>query len=233
MYSVTMTLMFPILDGITLSYLKERNADDSEYGKERKFGAVTWACASVIIGPLIDKFGFHVFFWSSPASSIFCICILLKYMNNPKTAMEPDDCTNHIMEGSCPIELEMLDLNETQEKTQELPAQSSSNISRERQSMMIFKAMFSSYVGLGFLICMITLNMGTSVVERLIFLFFGEQLNGSNAICGLTVIVTVLFEVPRFNHSPGMLVKYGPNMLQKAACLAYIIRVVGYTFIPI
>jgi len=100
----------------------------------------------------------------------FCICILLKYMNDPNTAMVPDDCINHIKEGGrCPIELEMLDLNETQEKTQELPGQSSSNISRERQSMMIFKAMFSSYVGLGFLICMITLNMGTSVVEILIF----------------------------------------------------------------
>ncbi len=183
-----------------------------------------------MIGPLIDRFGFHIFFWTSPVSCIFCISVLIMYMDqNVLNSDSRDFRTNDTIDNDSPLELEMLELNET---PLELPKEPPSNSPREKQSMMILKSMFTTAVGFGFLISMITLNMGTSVVERLIFLFFGKQLNGSNATCGLTVVVTVIFEVPIFNYSPALLAKHGPNMLQKAACLAYIVRVVGYTFIP-
>ena len=62
-FSICSSLIFPILDGISLTYLKERNADEGDYGKERLFGAVGWAIASLLIGPLLDQFGFlSVFF---------------------------------------------------------------------------------------------------------------------------------------------------------------------------
>jgi len=65
----------------------------------------------------------------------------------------------------------------------------------------------------------------------LIFLFF-ETLGGSNFICGLTVVVTVVFEIPIFHFAPKLLDFFGTENLQVIASLAYVIRAVGYTFVP-
>ncbi len=60
-YSVNMTLMFPILDGISLSYLQEINADDSDYGKERKYGKGTMSINQELLHDYIDV---HMKHWS-------------------------------------------------------------------------------------------------------------------------------------------------------------------------
>lgn len=85
---------------------------------------------------------------------------------------------------------------------------------------------------IGFLFSATTLCMGTSVVENLIFLFFEESLGASNFQCGLTVVVTVIFEIPIFHFAPRILNSVGYQTMQKVACIAYFTRVVGYTLIP-
>mmetsp|Transcript_4930 Transcript_4930/g.14060 ORF Transcript_4930/g.14060 Transcript_4930/m.14060 type:complete len:289 (-) Transcript_4930:104-970(-) len=91
--------------------------------------------------------------------------------------------------------------------------------------------LFGSSLAAGYIVSSIALSMGTSIVNNLIFLFFRE-LGGSNTVCGLTVVVTVLFEVPIFQMAPQLLQRFGVVGLQELACLAYITRVLGYTFIP-
>ena len=91
--------------------------------------------------------------------------------------------------------------------------------------------MIQTLSGIGFIISSVTLTMGTSIVEGLIFLYF-ETLGASNTILGLTVLVTVMFEIPIFHYAPNLLNHFGAEMLQVVACFAYMIRVVGYTFIP-
>jgi len=98
-------------------------------------------------------------------------------------------------------------------------------------TLTLFKVMVQTYSGIGFLVSSIALNVGTSVVENLIFLYF-QTIGTSYTICGVSVLVTVLFEVPIFYFAPRLLDRFGPEMLQKIACLAYIVRVVGYTLIP-
>ena len=104
---------------------------------------------------------------------------------------------------------------------------------RPRLTFVSFlRSILCSYPALGFLFSAITLCMGTSIVESLIFLYFEQDLGGSNTVCGVTVVVTVLFEIPLFYYAPRLLQRYGPQTLQQVACVAYIVRVVGYTFIP-
>jgi MFS family permease len=277
--SVFSALLFPIVDGISLTYLKESHSNAKDYGKERLFGAIGWAVASVLIGPCIDKFGFlHVFIWSSPASCILCVCVIMMYMNNPisfatletletetistvtETQAEKvealmmdqygdigmdniDIGTEGNIKFVTPTELEMCNLTASceltnarmeekeEEELEQVSPSSITNVSKQRQSMMILKSMFQNYAGIGFIISFITLNMGVSVVENLIFLFF-EKLGGSNSVCGASVVVTVIFEIPIFQYSSKLLDMYGAEALQKVACFAYVIRVVGYTFIP-
>lgn len=125
-----------------------------------------------------------------------------------------------------------------------------------------------------FLISYFLLNTGTSVVEGLIFLYFQEDLKSSNTVCGLTVVITVIFEIPIFYYlscssstsndlsppsSSPTITKEAksfqehcihffeiinekimniiqnisePRQMQQVACVAYVIRVLGYSIIP-
>ena len=74
--------------------------------------------------------------------------------------------------------------------------------------------------------------MGTSVVENLVFLLFTNTLGSSNFICGVSVVVTVVFEIPLFFYANSMLQYLGPVILLAISTLAYSIRVVGYTLVP-
>ncbi|KAJ1479591.1 hypothetical protein T484DRAFT_1813648 [Baffinella frigidus] len=49
------------------------------------------------------------------------------------------------------------------------------------------------------LLCL--LSIGTALVEGLVFLFFVQDLGASNTLCGLSIIVTVVFELPIFSYS--------------------------------
>ena len=226
MYASFSAILFPILDGITLSYLKIHSRDASAYGQERLFGAVAWAIASMLIGPILDSHGFDAFFWFAPVGEILCIITFLKYASD-----------------SLHFKVEMLEevgVGETEmveNATEDIPCsiedsfKEEPNPTQDTNSLTILRSMISTFAACGFIISALTLNMGTSVVESLIFLYF-ETLGGTNAICGLTVVVTVLFEIPIFHYAPQLLAYFGADNMQKIACFAYIIRVIGYTFVP-
>jgi MFS family permease len=243
-FSICSTLVFPILDGISLAYLKEIDADEGDYGKERLFGAVGWAIASLMIGPLIDNFGFlHVFFWSSQFSCIISVLVIVYYMKNqhsirPSLKSKNSDIYD-IDSTSPPSQIEMSEIgedinvkNNIEESAIICNDEAPRNDLTYGDNMMILRSMFHGYPRKGFMISTMTLCMGTSVVENLVFLFFQNELGGSNTICGVSILVTVIFEVPIFQFSAKLLSKYGQEMLQKVACLAYVVRVVGYTLIP-
>lgn len=50
--------------------------------------------------------------------------------------------------------------------------------------------------------------------------------------CGLSVVSTILLEIPIFYASPWFLKTIGPEILLSLACLAYILRTIGYIFVP-
>ena len=66
---------------------------------------------------------------------------------------------------------------------------------------------------------------------RRVFLYF-KELNASNVLCGLSVVVTVVFEIPLFSHSKQLLERYGEHTLLTMAGLCYSFRVIGYTLCP-
>eukprot|EP00944_MAST-04C_sp_MAST-4C-sp1_P001311 g1311.t1 len=76
------------------------------------------------------------------------------------------------------------------------------------------------------------LGMGTSLVEGLVFVFFVNDLNASNSLCGISVLITVLFEIPIFYYSDHVVDYFSNRTLMGIAHVAYVVRVVGYTVIP-
>ena len=51
----------------------------------------------------------------------------------------------------------------------------------------------------------------------------------NNFLCGITVVVTVVFEIPIFNHSDWILKHINVHVLVVIGAIAYIVRVVCYT----
>ena len=69
------------------------------------------------------------------------------------------------------------------------------------------------------------------VVDSLVFLFF-EYLGSSYTVMGLTVLLTVSFEIPIFRLAPSLLERFGSGVLLLVGCFCYIVRAIGYSFIP-
>ena len=88
-----------------------------------------------------------------------------------------------------------------------------------------------SVYGATFLLCVVCLSSGMAVVESLVFIFF-EFLGGSNTMCGVTVALTVLIEIPIFFLAPLLLRRTSSEFLLVLAACSYIIRVVGYSLLP-
>ena len=75
------------------------------------------------------------------------------------------------------------------------------------------------------------IGTGLGVVESFLFVFLQDELMASTKLCGFSVAITVLFEMPVFHYSPYLLRRLGHDALFLLAMLAYSIRVFGYSFL--
>uniref|UniRef100_A0A7S2KQ61 Major facilitator superfamily associated domain-containing protein n=1 Tax=Leptocylindrus danicus TaxID=163516 RepID=A0A7S2KQ61_9STRA len=239
LYASGISLINPILDGITLAHLQSEGSSKSDFGKERLHGAIWWAIANIIIGICIDIWGFNIMYAATLATFLLSIMALVGYAreqnNNYFLGQANGEGENHMLVPgeeiqdyrsvpiSVAVEQHVTEIEHTSETTD--------GVDSSLSTVELFVLIFGSFYGFGLVVSCVTLTMGTAVVENLIFLFF-EKLGASWTVCGLSVLVTVMFEVPIFHFAPDLLQLLGVSRLQHIACLAYVTRVVGYTLIP-
>ena len=67
----------PVLDGMTLAHLeKTPGMNPADYGKERLYGAISWAIVNLAIGPIVDIFGFVALYpIAMVVTVVFFLCI--------------------------------------------------------------------------------------------------------------------------------------------------------------
>ena len=61
--------------------------------------------------------------------------------------------------------------------------------------------------------------------------YFSEDLNASNFLCGVSVLITVMFEIPLFYFSKFIMKRVSLHSMNVIAAIAYCFRVVTYTLI--
>eukprot|EP00940_MAST-03C_sp_MAST-3C-sp2_P001918 g1918.t1 len=83
-----------------------------------------------------------------------------------------------------------------------------------------------------FFFLIFTMSIGTTLVEGLVFLYFAEDMEASSSMCGVSVLVTIVFELPLFYYSEKVLQSMNVHTLNLVAATAYCIRVVVYTLLP-
>ncbi len=220
LWACSLSLIMPVLDGMTLAHLqKTPGMDPADYGKERLFGAISWAIVNLIMGPIIDTFGFVSLYPLAMVVTVVFFLSISTYVHGQQeqegalelvVAQQDEDSIATVDESTCKDHC-------TMETKVSIPS--------------LLRILAGSVYGVTFLMCVVCLSSGMAVVESLVFLFF-TFLGGSNTMCGMTVALTVLCEIPIFFLAPQLLQRMSCEALLVLAACSYIIRVVGYSLIP-
>jgi len=78
---------------------------------------------------------------------------------------------------------------------------------------------------------MFIMGMGVGVVEKLLFVYLMEDLGASIVLCGASVLMTTLFELPLFYWMDWLNTNFGYDILLITAQICYVCRVWGYTYL--
>ena len=78
-----------------------------------------------------------------------------------------------------------------------------------------------------FFINMAAIGAGFSMVEGMLFLLL-QELHASTLLCGLSVVVTVIFELPIFHYAKSFLAKFGTRKVILLGQAAWVVRAVFY-----
>ncbi|KAL7451852.1 hypothetical protein ACHAWC_003628 [Mediolabrus comicus] len=251
-YALSLAIMAPCMDGLALAHLDcIDNASQSDFGSERMFGAAFWGVGSLCAGIGIDRYGFvflyvmtivtavasYVSMWlylygikcdttgsfvvmgtsSSSSSSLQSKEVLENANNDRNNCLESNNLLEEDNHNSSSLNNNDDELVENEEET-----------TSSYTSTQLFNLICQTGYGRALLFFVFSLAVGISIVDNLAFIFF-DSLGSSNTINGLTVVFTVLFEVPIFYLAPRFLQRYGPGKLLMAAGIAYVVRVIGYT----
>ncbi|GAB5354012.1 hypothetical protein AAMO2058_000083300 [Amorphochlora amoebiformis] len=84
----------------------------------------------------------------------------------------------------------------------------------------------------GFFFANFATGAGMSLVENLFFLFYKNEVGASAVLCGISVVITVIVELPIFASGRYLLRRVGIMPLMLISQLAYSSRAIGYTLIP-
>ena len=218
--------ILPVADGVTIDFLGNSKSD---YGLERLFGAISWAVANVLLAILLDATGsFRVCYPLVLCACLFVLFTIYAYMQSHKSSLhERRQMAKHKSDIGIPTEDDRETIVDSQEH---FPTENGCN-KEFLSSADLIKLLVTTVPGTAFLICFICIASGQAIVDGLVFLYF-EDIGSSYTMMGLTVVLTVALEIPIFRVAPKLLDKYGPGSMLLVACACYIVRVVGYSFIP-
>lgn len=82
-----------------------------------------------------------------------------------------------------------------------------------------------------FLYTVMAMGACMTLVEALLFLFFRQELDSSFTLCGISVLITVAFEIPLFYGQKKLTQWFGFTTLTLIGMLSYIVRVGVYTLL--
>lgn len=208
LYAICVSMVNPVLDGLTIAHLeREPGKEKEDYGQERLYGAIWWGVTNLVMGPFIDWLGYPAMYMFAAIATVVTIILVQVYVRGNLQAAAENAVT--------------LNVATTKQKKNEI----------HLPLWELLPMIVGTTSAAAFIFSYFCLASGFAIVENLVFLYF-ETLGGSNTLNGITVALTVLFEIPIFHLAPTLLRKCGPFVLLQTANAAYVIRVMGYTWIP-
>lgn len=211
---------YALLISIVLSRLKLLYGHKGHelLGRYRLWGAVSWAAVSLSLGAMLDTFSsmLSVYLLFGGFSCLYLYCLMM-FASRSELPNENSAISVEEKQDGADDQTEAIELDSTAYSPffviQHLL--NSGGIS----TVLFFNLVFWE-------------SAGMSIIENLVFLFFKDELNASNVLCGATVLITVVFEIPIFARAPSLLSSLGAPALAKIGALGYVIRTAGYVLVP-
>ena len=208
-----------VLDSYTLDLLG--NERRGEYGRYRLWLAVSWGLGNVAMG-LVAKVNFNVNFVAFGVLNAVNI-ILVAAALPARTRGEMELIAQRKKPPPAP------------ELTQPLPPSSPSAQSPSREALStrdqstLWRALRRWRMVVFLLYVMALLGVGNTLVERFLFVYALDELGADSALCGYSVAMTVLFELPIFHFGELLIKRVGHDNMIMLATTSYVLRVLGYT----
>lgn len=172
------------------------------YGRYRLYASLSWGVGSIIMGWVTDHYGFEPNFLMFALLGI--LMIILVGTKIPDTS------------SSTPITV-------GGNSTAELIPETGKIIE------LIFLALRPRVFV--FLLEVVIMGAGMATVERLLFLYMVNDLKASTLLCGLSVGVNVLFELPIFWYASKFMAVLGHDGMFILAMTCFVFRLYGYTLL--
>ena len=249
--------LYPLTTALTIGKLREEHGDKGHerFGEERLYGAVGWAVCNLLLGALLDAPGVGV--WIMHLGLAVFTGIFLLVLREFATDAKGSD---RLLAVDAPASMVVVSVDDGgvgdggdggdggNESSNESDGSDGSSESDDGGAEDLEGAAGArggtSTLGTlrtvcgrggGSTVCyfalIFVLYMCTSLVENLLFLFFKDDLRASNLLCGISVVITVIFEIPLFARAPQLLRALGPSVLTFIATASYAVRTVAYTLV--
>ena len=212
-----------VLDGLTLQSLE----DKARYGEERLWGAVSWAIANALMGVLVDAGAAPIVvsvvtLLVGSAWALASLWLFARQQTSAAAVVEPTPYVELPSSSSVP--------EQQQQQQQQQPSRPNGPPGSAPLMLQFVWAHMDFRLAL-FLLTACVMGAATSLVENLLFLFMRNDLKAGYALCGLSVVITVSFEIPIFAVGKRLLARFGAKVLILAGMAAYVVRVVVYTLV--
>ena len=201
--AVFQTTLHHMSKAIALDFLQAENNNDG-YGQERLYASISWGLFNCIVGYSIDQFGStKILYYSKFASSVIFFVVLYFFCREKPS--NNHKCSNN----------------------ERSPREVESRVDNRG----LFAVLFSSTASAVFVGLFSLVNSGKAIVSNQAFPFFQKVFGSTNLTCGLSVTVSIIFEIPIMWCSGSLLKMIGPQGLLACGSICYCIRVLGYTLI--
>jgi PPP family 3-phenylpropionic acid transporter len=204
-----------VLDAHTLDFLGDKHRD--LYGTIRLWCAVSWGLGAVGMGWITDSFGFEWNFWLF--ATMMTIVLLVTWVGLPARS-QSEQARYDALNNS----------NNNDDSDEALDNSNDNDVDIRPRISTLIQSICRIPVVL-WLFEVAVIGAGMSLVDAFLFVYLQNELGAPTKLCGYTVGVTVLFELPIFHYSKSLLRYWGHDWLFLVAMSAYSIRVLGYTML--
>eukprot|EP00437_Effrenium_voratum_P038486 CAMPEP_0181469960 /NCGR_PEP_ID=MMETSP1110-20121109/38298_1 /TAXON_ID=174948 /ORGANISM="Symbiodinium sp., Strain CCMP421" /LENGTH=344 /DNA_ID=CAMNT_0023594903 /DNA_START=311 /DNA_END=1342 /DNA_ORIENTATION=- len=208
------------LRGIAMRAL-ERFGRQNSYGNLRLWGAVSWGIAHPVLGWLLDLAHKN---------------LTLLYVGNVLSGCLAVACFSKLLRSEWTDEgasASATQLPAVAGEASEATDAARADEAPQRASVWeVMRIVCGKPEMVAWLLCAATMALGMQHVFQFLFLFMEQRFHSTDVVMGLSVTVTVLFEVPIFAYSEWIVPKLGPTKLIAIAMIGFIVRVFGYTIVP-
>jgi len=201
---VSIVAQFFVSSGILDAYTLELLGSENKifYGRYRLYASLSWGIGSIILGWVTDHYGFEPNFIMFGVLGYLLVIIIAIWVPDI-TSSSNQSRTNEAYVGE----------------------EGESGRMKELALLAIRPKV------LVFLLEVIIMGAGVATVERLLFLYLVNDLEASNMLCGLTVGVNVLFELPIFWYASKFMELLGHDGMFLLSMTCFVVRVWGYTLL--